>query len=298
MKVSIIIVTYNTKDLTQDCIGSVQKYTSELDYEIILVDNASSDGSKEFFDQRTDINYIYSTENLGFGRANNLGAEKATGEYIFFLNSDTLLKENSVKKLSDFFTENEERLKIGSLGCRLIDRTGEFNGDGSIMPSCDTEIVRYKKLIPIVKYLTSKVERVSNFNFGQYYEIGYVIGADLMMKTEVFRNLQGFDPHYFMYYEESDLQYRMRALGYCAYIFTGTEIIHLEDGSGKKIKKYSNRKRIMSHTSKNIFLKKNDSANFDRYKLWDRLYLYLSNFSKNYTKEEKMEFESAVKKTH
>lgn len=298
MKVSIIIVTYNTKVLTDECIRSVQNFTNSIAYEIILVDNASTDGSKAFFETRPDITYIYSPENLGFGRANNLGIEKAAGEFVLFLNSDTLLKENSLKKMCDFFSKYEENLNIGSLGCRLVDSEGQFNGDGSVMPNCRTEMERHKSVIPFVKYFAKQEIKTVPAVTKNHYEIGYVIGADLMMKTRLFRELNGFDPDYFMYYEESDLQFRMKALGYKAYIYADTEIIHLEDGSGKAIKRYNNRKRIMAHTSKNLFLKKNDPGNFNAYKFWDKFYLYLSGFSRNYTREEKAEFEFAVRKTY
>ena len=90
MDVSIIIVNYNTKDLTSQCIDSIYEKTQGVRFEIILVDNASTDGSKEVFEKDTRITYIYSDENLGFGRANNLGAKVAKGKYLFLLNSDTI----------------------------------------------------------------------------------------------------------------------------------------------------------------------------------------------------------------
>ena len=89
MDVSVIIVNYNTQGLTSDCIESIIAQTSAVEYEIILVDNASTDGSKEVFAQDKRIKYIYSDQNLGFGRANNLGIREAKGRYLFFLNSDT-----------------------------------------------------------------------------------------------------------------------------------------------------------------------------------------------------------------
>ena len=295
---SIVILTFNKIDYTIKCIESIRKYTSLGSYEIIIVDNASTDGSREFFENDSSINYIYSPENVGFGRANNLGTESAKGEFLFFLNSDTLFKENSLNKLYAFFTQNEKELNIGSLGCTLIDNEGKFNGDGALIPTCKSEIERLKSIIPIIKYFAEKVEEPKRIYNNEFYEIGYVIGADLMMKKELFQKLNGFDPSYFMYYEESDLQSRMKNLGYKAYIYTGTEIIHLEDGSGKQIKKYNNRKRIIAHTSKNIFLRKNDAANFSKYKFWDKVYLFLSSFSRNYTREEKTDFINSIRKTH
>ena len=121
MDVSIIIVNYNTLGLTSDCIESIVDKTSDLEYEIILVDNASTDSSKAVFPQDPRVRYIYSDRNLGFGRANNLGIREATGRYLFFLNSDTILLNNAVKYFFDFCEKNPEH-KIGALGAVLKDR--------------------------------------------------------------------------------------------------------------------------------------------------------------------------------
>src|SRR5690554_917255 len=101
MDVSIIIVNYNTCKLTQECINSIYEYTSEISFEVIVVDNASHDESKEFLSKDTRINYLYQTSNLGFGKANNVGLTYATGKYVFFLNSDTYLTCNIIKELCD-----------------------------------------------------------------------------------------------------------------------------------------------------------------------------------------------------
>lgn len=296
--VSIIIVNYNTLELTDKCIKSIIKYTNNLKYEIILVDNASTDGSVEYFKSIKEITCILAPKNLGFGQANNLGVNKAKGEFVFFLNSDTLLKENSIKKMIDFFRSNEKKLKIGALGCILIDAEGKINGFGNEFPTCKKEIEFYKSKLPILKYFTQN-KFINNYsNKHVFFEIDYVIGADLMMKRNIFEKLKGFDKDYFMYYEESDLQKRMRKLNLKALIYTDTKIIHLEDGTGKTIKTYSNQKRKIIHTSKNIYLKKNDAANFKNYVLWDRLFLFLNRFNRNYTKKENKEYICELKKTH
>ena len=299
MQVSIIIVNYNTKDITENCIASIISQTKDVEYEIILVDNASVDGSKEYFKNRKEICYIYSNENLGFGKANNLGAEKAKGELLFLLNSDTILIENSIKKMLDFFCQNEEGLKIGVLGCLLIDEKYEINGYGDEFPSCKKEIKNYLSLIPIINFFVKKEKRKPTEFKNDYFEINYVIGADMLMRKKNFLNLNGFDEDFFMYYEESDLQKRMsNLLGVRNFIYTKTRIIHLEDASGKNIKRYTNKKRIIVHKSKNLYLKKNDFENFKLYKIYDNLFLWLSKFNKKYTKQEYFEYFTEIKKTH
>ena len=108
MDVSIIIVNYNTCRMTAECIDSVFEKTHGIDFEIILVDNASTDGSREHFAGDSRITYIYNDENLGFGRANNAGIERARGRYVFLLNSDTLLIGNAIKTLCDHLDAHPE----------------------------------------------------------------------------------------------------------------------------------------------------------------------------------------------
>ena len=100
--ISIIIVNYNTLHVLRPCLDSIIEQTIGIDYEIIVVDNGSTDGSIEELSSNSRVTFIPTGENLGFGRANNKGLEQAKGEYIFFLNSDTLLKNNAIKMLYDF----------------------------------------------------------------------------------------------------------------------------------------------------------------------------------------------------
>ena len=134
MDVSIIIINYNTKQITQNCIDSIFKYTKEIDFEIILVDNASKDGSPEFFRTVNDIKFIESKENLGFGRANNLGYSYTSGKYVFLLNSDTLLINNAVKK---FYESMElQPQDVSCLGSKLLSEDGVTeNNSYGVFPS-------------------------------------------------------------------------------------------------------------------------------------------------------------------
>src|SRR5690348_12526562 len=126
MNVSIIIVNYNTKDLLSNCIGSIYSNTKDVDFEIIIVDNASIDGSQELIKEKfPEVVLIESEVNLGFGKANNLGAEFAKGDYLFLLNSDTILQNNAVFYFLDFYKKNNN-LNIGCLGGMLVDENGEI----------------------------------------------------------------------------------------------------------------------------------------------------------------------------
>ena len=120
MDVSVIMVNYNTLELTKNTINSVMEKTKDLNYEIILIDNASTDGSVEFFEKeyKDKIIFIKNNENLGFGKANNKGIEIAKGKYVFLLNSDTLLINNAIKILFDFMEKNKN---CGVCGGNLFD---------------------------------------------------------------------------------------------------------------------------------------------------------------------------------
>lgn len=279
MQVSIIIVNYNTLEVTNNCISSIFALTNAIDFEVILVDNASTDGSKEFFENNPNITYIYSNENLGFGKANNLGAHIAKGEFLFLLNSDTILIENSIQKLYKFFADNENKLKIGVLGCLLIDENKSINGFGDVFP----DIISFNRdnirTLPVFGKYLKKKSTIYAFN-NEYFEIDYVLGADMLIRKSLFTQVNGFDPQYFMYFEESDLQLGIARLNYKNYIYTGTKIIHLEGGSFTSGKKTSNNKRIMVHQSKIYYAKKNFPTKYLKFKLLDigRLLLNILNY--------------------
>ena len=123
INVSIIIVSYNTKELTHNCLKSVFEQTVNIDFEVIVSDNGSTDGSvemiKKYFPQ---VALIENGANLGFGMANNRGLKVAKGKYIFYLNSDTILLNNAVKIFFDYWENAEDKESIGALGGILLDK--------------------------------------------------------------------------------------------------------------------------------------------------------------------------------
>jgi len=282
MDVSIIIVNYNTKDITYQCIESIKKYTSGLKYEIILIDNNSDDGSKIFFDTVPEIKFIPSNENLGFGKANNLGVQFASGEFVFLLNSDTILFENSIYQLFDFFNQNEKQLNIGVLGASLLDSERSKNYSGGDFP---TPFTTYADLIKY--YLKIKKKEIPTSN-ADFYEVEMVTGADMFLKKEMYTKLKGFDEKFFMYYEESDLQHRIKSLGYKNYILNSVKIIHLEGMSFNK--KKENHKRIITQRSKNRYFAKNYKWLYPVYILVDGLLNVFRLCNLKYTWSENVSF--------
>lgn len=288
MQVSIIIVNYNTLHITKDCIASIFNYTKDIDFEIVLVDNASTDGSKQFFENRSSITYIYSNENLGFGKANNLGAEIAKGEFLFMLNSDTVLMENSIEKLYSFFIRYEHQLNLGVLGCLMLDENKNINGYGNVFPNIKSFNRENIRTLPGLGRLF-KISEIFYDIDKEFFPIDYVLGADMFLRKSLFCKVSGFDPKYFMYFEESDLQLRIARLNFKNYIYTGTKIFHFEGGSFGGAKKVSNNKRIMVHNSKVYYAKKNFPTQYFIFKILDigRLFLNIINYKYSFAENKK-----------
>lgn len=236
MDVSVIIVNYNTLELTKNTINSVLEKTQCIEYEIILVDNASTDGSIDYFEEKPNgkIIFLKNKENLGFGKANNKGIEIAKGKYIFLLNSDTLLINNAIKILFDYMESNP---KIGVCGGNLYDI--------ELSPAHSFK----KELITLINefdFFKNKIARIVlkkrlDFNYKDIpLEVGYITGADMFIRKKVLEESGNFDDDFFMYFEETELTYRIKKLGYKVMSVSEAKIIHLEGKSSifkeKKIK--------------------------------------------------------------
>ncbi len=250
---SIVIVNFNTYDLTKKCLESIFHFTKECSYEVIVVDNFSTDDSRLHFENDERITYIYEEVNHGFGKANNIGASIASGKYILFLNSDTILTENVLPKLLNFADTVPEGI-FGAVGICMVDidnndmqSFGEFVSSKRIYKRM-LESIRFS---PIQNYSRNIYDQIDKFGFA---EVDFVSGADLMVFSDNFRSLNGFDPDYFMYYEETDLQYRMFKRNMKRYVINQRSIIHLEGGSFSD--KISFKRKLMITTSLNLYITK------------------------------------------
>ena len=252
MDVSIIIVNYNTRQMTEECINSIFQKTTGIDFEVILVDNASTDGSQEHFSHRKDITYIYSEENLGFGRANNLGYRYATGRHVFLLNSDTLLLNNAVSLLSHYLDSNQaQQDKVGCVGCQLVDSNNKPTWSGGTFPSIGMfwqHIMQYT-----FWELYHPTQETKPYN--QITDVDYITGADLLIRREVIEECGLFDADFFMYYEETEMQFRYNRAGFRRRIIIEPKIKHLVGGSYKR-QGHSLRGIIRSLPSRYIYCRK------------------------------------------
>jgi GT2 family glycosyltransferase len=269
MDVSIIIVNYNTKQLLFNCLESVYRYTKNISFEVIVSDNGSTDGSIEMVHKTfPQVIVLENKANLGFGKANNKGLDIAEGKFVFYLNSDTIFLNNAVKFFVDYWNENCDK-KIGGLGSNLLNKNGEnIHSYDDTFPSLhhyfyDTIHLIYglykiaflhlllNKPVPLFPYDDKQKRRVG--------KVAQIIGADLFLKNDCFAR---FDENYFMYNEETDLQYRLTKQNKSFFVVDGPKIIHLDGGSTKKnfsndvIHKYATFSKVNSTLSRIYFFSK------------------------------------------
>lgn len=234
MNVSVIVVNYNTKQLTKECIESIFYHTHNISFEVILVDNGSSDGSKEIFSNDKRIIYIQSQENLGFGRANNLGYTKAKGKYVLLLNSDTLLTNNALKEFYDFAENTSDN--VACIGCVLTGSKGEVIHSSGTFPTLLTIFYQLlNQYTSIIGWNLSPYKHPINITYYYPLIVDYITGADLFIKRTIIEKLGLFNPAFFMYFEETELQYRYKKNGYISLLIDTPKIIHLNGNRKKRI---------------------------------------------------------------
>lgn len=247
MDVSIILVSYNTKDLTRDCIKSVYEKTDGLEYDIWVVDNDSYDGSQNMIKEEfPDVKLIESPENLGFGRANNIAIKQSDAKYCFLLNTDTVLVNNAVKILFDFM-EKPENSDVGGCGGQLYnadmtlqDSVGEFDTLDKLRKKALginlTEMFyRYKHIfkIRVLKHKETLKEDKS-YALSEDYNPDFILGADLMLRKSALNKSGSFDERFFMFGEEAELCFRLRKNGFKIKFVPESSIIHFGGASASK----------------------------------------------------------------
>lgn len=226
MDVSIIIVNYNTDKLLTECIHSVYLQTKEVSFEVIVVDNNSENfSSQDYTSLYKGIKVISLDSNIGFGKANNEGLKIAEGDYVFFLNSDTILLNDAVSILCNYL---KEHASVGICGGNLY--TKEEMPNMSYTQSFP-RVIDYLKLLMPFKSTSLANDDIFN-NTGRNIEIGgYISGADLMIRKELLNKYGGFDPCFFMYFEDVELCYRIKKKGFEIHSVPFAKIIHLQGAS-------------------------------------------------------------------
>lgn len=243
--VSIIIVNYNSTQLLKDCLDSIEKFTTGINFEIIVIDNNSMTGDfDELLKYHDKITLIKNDVNRGFGAANNQGVEVARGKNILLLNNDTLLIENSIKKVFDF-AESLEGENI--IGCKLLNEdksTQKSVYDFPIFLNVFTSNFFLYLLFPKSKYFNKY--HLMNKGISRITEVDVVTGAFIFMSRKSYEALGGFDERFFFYMDDTDLCYRHKQNNGKVIYFPETSIIHLKGKSVKGESWFKNKHQSIS----------------------------------------------------
>lgn len=234
MKLSVIIVNYNVQYFLENCLNSVYNSSKEIDFEVIVVDNNSVDGSLQMLAEKfPQTQVIANKDNKGFSVANNQAIKLAKGEYVLLLNPDTVVEENTFKAGCDLFDNNP---KAGGIGVKMIDGKGTFLPESK--RGLPTPAVAFYKIFGL-STLFPKSEKFGRYHLGHLdkdkdHEIEILSGAFMMMRQSVLDKIGLLDESFFMYGEDIDLSYRITQAGYTNHYLANTQIIHYKGESTKK----------------------------------------------------------------
>jgi GT2 family glycosyltransferase len=227
MDVSIIIINYNTIDLLRNCLNSICAETRKVDYEVFVVDNASSDGSVQMVENDfPDVILIKNHKNVGFAKANNQAMELCTGKYVLLLNSDTLILNNTISKMVTFMDQNPH---VGLACCKLL------NPDGTLQINCRNLPRNFYKILVafrnfLIFFFKNKVSSETldplAFMYRKSKEVNYIVGAFMMVRNDVINEVGKLDENFFIYGEDNDWCIRVQKSGWRLWYFSGAEIIH------------------------------------------------------------------------
>jgi O-antigen biosynthesis protein len=233
MQLSIVIVNYNVKHFLEQCLCSVQKaiQSSKIDAEIIVVDNHSQDNSLTYLKPIFPcVRFIANDENIGFSKACNQGFKLSSGDYVLFLNPDTIVPEDCFSKCISFL---ESHPGVGAVGVKMLDGQGKFLKESKrSFPSPVTSLFKlfgFAKLFPESKVFSRY--HLTYLDENTNHEVDVLAGAFMMIRRNVLSKLNGFDEIFFMYGEDIDMSYRIQQLGYKNFYLADVAIVHFKGES-------------------------------------------------------------------
>ncbi len=249
--VTVAIVNWNTRDELRECIASALRHYRDFTYEIVVVDNASADGSAEMVRREfPEVRLIENRENAGFAVANNQIMREAKGRHILLLNSDTITVDNSVKLLIDYADQHP---RAGIVGGRLLNRDGSFQASHARFPSLWTEFL-------LTTGLGKRFIQPSYPSYGEVEEpcqADWVGGAFLLARSEAIDEVGMLDEAFFMYSEETDWCYRMKKKGWEVHHLPPAKVVHLLGASSAKSEEPLLRRLVLSRVK---FYSKHNNA--------------------------------------
>jgi len=248
-KLSIIIVSFNTREVTKQCLESIYSADWADNFEIIVVDNNSSDGSVDMIrNMFPDVKLIANSDNKLFSRANNQGAKIATGKYLLLLNSDTIIEKDNLQRMMDYFETLPDN--VICIGPKILNPDGSLQSRG--MPQWGKPLQHYASLYGLDKilplhWICPMLDRRPN----KTHRTGWVAGCCMMIPRAKYLKVGGLNENLIFYGEEPEFGYRTDRLGYTTYYYADASIIHLGGISSKanEAKKYSFEKDINEYDS-------------------------------------------------
>ncbi|MCJ8012678.1 glycosyltransferase family 2 protein [Paenibacillus sp. KQZ6P-2] len=234
MDLSILIVNYNTCELTMDCLSTVLASDTDYTFEVIVIDNNSSDNSVESIRSGyPDVKVIVNTNNTGFAKANNQGMVAAAGRYVLLLNSDTVVQKDTLQTMMAFMDGHPN---VGASGCKII------LPDGSLDKACKRGFPTpsasfyyafgFSKLFPDNPKFNQY--QLGHLDPDQEYPVDCLVGAFMLVRRETLEQAGGLDETFFMYGEDIDWCYRIKQAGWDIYYYPKTTIVHYKGGSARR----------------------------------------------------------------
>jgi len=269
LDISIIIVNYNSLDFIRNCLKSIKDLTKgstggkkRLSYEILVVDNRSSDGSIDYLreqDKKSNILHLtVNKENAGFSKASNIGASRAKGKYLLFLNPDTRFLKGDLKDLIDFYNKKNKTGSAGVIGPKILNPDGTLQFNSRSFPTLARQFYE--------SYFLYRIFKKSRF-FGSYFlswwdhkskrEVDWLTGSFMFIKKDIFMEAGMFDEDYFMYSEDSDLCLKLYKKGFKNYYFPYFIIEHIDRGIASRNMAV---REAGIWTSRRLYFKKNYSG--------------------------------------
>ena len=239
---SIIIVNYNSKNVILDCLSSIKNINEKFNFEVFVVDNASSESIPELESSFPQFKFIYNEKNLGFAAANNIGIKNAKGKYILLLNPDTIINENSFQPMIEYLEKHND---VGIVGCKIFNALGEIERSTHSFPTLAKEFVHANEFIKnffvyeswaskLLKNSLKTKSMDSYWNHDSIKEVDHVTGACMMVKREAVDKAGLLDEAFFLYNEEVEWSLRIKKAGYKSIFLPDSNIIHLFGHSTKQ----------------------------------------------------------------
>lgn len=253
MTLSVVIVNFNVKYFLETCLLSVQKAMQNIEGEILVIDNCSTDGSREFFKNRfAEVNFFWNQQNTGFAKANNEAIRIAKGDCILFLNPDTVVPEDCFEKCLAFIKQHDNKV---ALGIRMIDGSGNFLKESKrAFPDPLTSFYKLSGLANL--FPNSKTfarYHLGHLKENENHEADVLAGAFIMVPKHILEKVGFFDENFFMYGEDIDLSFRIQERGFKNYYFAESSILHFK---GESTRKQSINYVKMFYKAMSVFVKK------------------------------------------